>query len=199
MNGYERRTLEKKKQVVTATYHLINSDKGVAGITMADIATQAGVSKTSLFKYFGSKEDLISQVFMDFLENMGQDAEEIVGANLSFEDTLMAISNNEIKHLKNVNKQFYLDLMDYATQQKDSELSRRMEDYTKQSFNMIMDIFHRGRKEGKVDLKYSDQFLLLFFQAMVEGVSSPHIYEKILPYTSEWMEIIIKGVAPKNI
>ncbi len=28
-------------------------------------------------------------------------------------------------------------------------------------------------KEGKVDLKYSDEFLILYFQAMVEGISKP--------------------------
>lgn len=63
---------------------------------------------------------------------------------------------------------------------------------------MMLDLFHRGRKEGKVDLKYSDEFLLLYFQATVEGISNPQIYERVVPYTEEWTEILIKGIAPKG-
>lgn len=55
-----------------------------------------------------------------------------------------------------------------------------------------------GGKEGKVDLKYSDEFLILYFQAMVEGISKPEIYAKLLPYTAEWTEVLIKGIAPKK-
>ncbi|PZM51296.1 TetR/AcrR family transcriptional regulator, partial [Enterococcus faecium] len=51
---------------------------------------------------------------------------------------------------------------------------------------------------GKVDLKYSDEFLILYFQAMVEGISKPEIYAKLLPYTAEWTEVLIKGIAPKK-
>jgi hypothetical protein len=50
-------------------------------------------------------------------------------------------------------------------------------------------------KEGKVDLKYSDEFLLIYFQALVEGISSLHIYSKVLPYTTQWTELLIKGIA----
>ena len=62
----------------------------------------------------------------------------------------------------------------------------------------MLDLFHRGRKEGKVDLKYSDEFLMLYFQAMIEGISNPQIYEKILPYTAEWTELLVKGIAPRQ-
>ncbi|EGO8568943.1 TPA: TetR/AcrR family transcriptional regulator, partial [Enterococcus faecium] len=51
---------------------------------------------------------------------------------------------------------------------------------------------------GKVDLKYSDEFLMLYFQAMIEGISNPQIYEKILPYTAEWTELLVKGIAPRQ-
>jgi hypothetical protein len=33
---------------------------------------------------------------------------------------------------------------------------------------------------------------------MVEGISKPEIYAKLLPYTAEWTEVLIKGIAPKK-
>lgn len=118
--------------------------------------------------------------------------------NKPFEETIIAMSQNKIKYLEKVNKQFYLDLMDYFTKRDDDGLSLMMQQYVKESYSLMLDLFHRGRKEGKVDLKYSDEFLLIYFQALVEGISSPHIYQKILPYTAQWAELLIKGIAPSQ-
>lgn len=198
MNGYEKRTQEKKNQVLTATFKLMNTDAGIENLTMEEIAANANVGKTSIFKYFGSKENLIHEVFTNFLFEMGEQAREIVAENKPFEETLFALSQNKIKYLHKINKRFYLDLMGYVTETNDNGLSIIMNQYIKESYSIMLDIFHRGRKEGKVDLKYSDEFLLLYFQAIVEGISNPLIYEKILPYTTEWTELLIKGIAPNK-
>lgn len=118
--------------------------------------------------------------------------------NKPFEETIIAMSLNKINYLDKINKQFYLDLMDYFTKKDNDGLSLIMQQYVKESYSMMLDLFHRGRKEGKVDLKYSDEFLLIYFQALVEGISSPHIYSKILPYTAQWTELLIKGIAPNQ-
>lgn len=198
MNGYEKRTQEKKNQVLEATFHLMNTDTGIENLTMDDIAKNANVGKTSIFKYFGSKENLIQEVFEFFLNKIRETALEIMAENKPFEETLIAMSQNKINHLEKINKQFYLDLMDFATKKVDNGLSTMMQQYTKESYNIMLDLFHRGRKEGKVDLKYSDEFLLVYFQALVEGISSPHIYRKILPYTAQWTELLVKGIAPNK-
>lgn len=198
MNGFERRTQEKKEQVLQAAFDLMNTDTGIENLTVDEVAKKAHVGKTSIFKYFGSKEQLIHEVFIRFMNTMGDTAKEIMAKNAPFEETLIAMSQNKIDHLEKINQQFYFDLMKYYTQKSDSGFTRIMEEYTKQSFGIMLDLFHRGRKEGKVDLKYSDEFLMLYFQALIEGISSPQIYEKILPYTAEWTEMMVKGIAPRK-
>ncbi|MDF2845155.1 MAG: TetR family transcriptional regulator [Herbinix sp.] len=196
MNGYEKRTQEKKNQVLEATFQLLNT--GIENLTVEEIAKNANVGKTSIFKYFGSKENLIHEVYMYFLNKIGDTAREIMAANIPFEETLIAMSQNKINHLKKINQQFYLDLMDFYTIRNNDGLSLMMQQYTKESQSFMLDLFHRGRKEGKVDLKYSDEFLLTYFQALVEGISSPHIYQRIIPYTAQWTELLIKGIAPRQ-
>ncbi|MCK8489561.1 TetR/AcrR family transcriptional regulator [Paenibacillus sp. MBLB2552] len=198
MNGFEKRTQEKKKQVLEATFNLMNTDAGIANLTMDEIAKQSNVGKTTVFKYFGSKENLIHEVFTYFLSRMWDTARAIMAENKPFEETIIAMSLNKINHLDKINKQFYIDLMDYFTKKDDDGVSQIMQQYVKESYSMMLDLFHRGRKEGKVDLKYSDEFLLIYFQALVEGISSPHIYSKILPYTAQWTELLIKGIAPSQ-
>ncbi|MBO0452871.1 TetR/AcrR family transcriptional regulator [Candidatus Enterococcus murrayae] len=198
MNGFERRTQEKKDQVLQAAFILMNTDNGIENLTVDDVAKLANVGKTSIFKYFGSKENLIHEVFMRSMDEMSSTAKEIMAKNAPFEETLIAMSQNKINYLKKINKQFYLDLMKYYTKKEDNGFTRMMQEYTDQSFGIMLDMFHRGRKEGKVDLKYSDEFLMLFFQALLEGISNPQIYEQILPYTAEWTEVLVKGVAPRK-
>ncbi|MEK3735232.1 MULTISPECIES: TetR/AcrR family transcriptional regulator [Paenibacillus] len=198
MNGFEKRTQAKKNQVLEATFNLINTEVGIEKVTMDDIARHANVGKTTIFKYFGSKENLIHEVFKYFITQMRDEARKIMAENKPFEETIIAMSQIKIHFLEKINKQFYLDLMSFFTEKDDDGLSLMMQDHVKESYSLMLDLFHRGRKEGKVDLKYSDEFLLIYFQALVEGISSPHIYSKILPYTAQWTELLIKGVAPSK-
>jgi AcrR family transcriptional regulator len=196
MNGYERRTMENKIQVLIAAFNLMNTENGIDDLTMDQISKHSNVSKTSIFKYFGSKENLINEVYKDFLNKIGESAREIMAQNEPFENTLIAMSQNKINYLDKINKGFYLNLMNYFTNKSDDSSSLLMQQYTKESIGIMLDLFHRGRKEGKIDLKYSDEFLFLYLGALIEGISSPHIYQKILPYTVEWTEVLIKGIAP---
>jgi AcrR family transcriptional regulator len=196
MDGYIKRTQEKKNQVLKAAFDLMNRDAGIENLTMDEIARNAKVSKTSVFKYFGSKENLIYEVFKIFLQKIGDSAREIMADNKPFEETLILMSQNKIHYFKEVNKQFYIDLMDFYTKKGDDGLTLIMQQYNRESLSIMLELFHRGRKEGKVDLKYSDEFLIIYFQSLVEGISSPHIYQKILPYTAQWTELLIKGIAP---
>lgn len=198
MNGFEKRTQAKKSQVLEATFNLMNTDAGIENVTVDEIARHANVGKTTIFKYFGSKENLIHEVFKDFLTQMGEKARKTMAENKPFEETIIAMSQIKIQFLEKINKQFYFDLMDYFTKKDDDGLSLMMQEYVNESYSLMLDLFHRGRKEGKVDLKYSDEFLLIYFQALVEGISSPHIYQRILPYTAQWTELLIKGVAPSK-
>ena len=196
MNGFEKRTSEKKKNILETAFEIMNTANGVSELKIDELAHKAAVGKTSIFKYFGSKENLIHEVFKHFLTEIGDAARSLMAENKPFDETLIAMAQAKINHLDKVNRRFYLDLMEYVTTKNDKGLSVLMEEYSTESFHIMLDLFHRGRKEGKVDLRYSDEFLLLYFQALIEGISSPQVYDKILPYTTEWIEVIIRGIAP---
>jgi len=198
MNGFEKRAQEKKKQIVEAAFNLMSTSSGVTNLNIAEVAKQANVGKTTIFKYFGNKDNLIHEVFKQFLEQIGVTAKEIMAKNKPFEETMILISHNKIQHFSKVSKQFYLDLMHYFTEKINDDDSSLMREYTKENFSMMLDLFHRGRKEGKVDLKYSDEFLMLYFQAMIEGISNPEIYSRIVPYTDVMTEMLLKSIAPNK-
>lgn len=196
MNGFERRTREKKEKVLKSAFELMNaSDDG--NITIEELAKHSNVGKTTIFKYFGNKDNLIREVYKYFMEEMIKRAKKIIDENKPFEETLAALTQNKIICLNRISDAFYTRMMEYITEKNEDGLSLA-EKYFEYNYNMMLDFFHRGRKEGKIDLKYSDEFLLLYFQAIVEGFSNPQIYEKAKYYIEELTEMLIKGIAPNK-
>jgi len=198
MNGFEKRTEVKKNQILDTAFRLLNQEDGHKTMTVDELAKQANVAKTTIFKYFGNKEALVQEVYKRFITEMSNSVEVILSKNESFEKTLLEISFNKLRYLKDLDESFYLEMMRQITTKQDDGLSVLMEKFASDSHAMMLDLFHRGRKERKIDLKYSDEFLLLYFQMLAEGLSHPQIYEQLLPYASIFSEVIIKGISPKN-
>lgn len=196
MNGFQKRTEAKKKQIIQATLQLLKAKGDEKNITMEEIAKQANVAKTTIFKYFGSKDNLIRDVYQSFFEEMIESAKAILAKNKPFEETLIELSQNKIKYFHDMGYTIYVGMMKYITEKEDDGLSLMAKKLSIENQSILLDLFHRGKKEGKVDLKYSDEFLMLYFRTIVEGMSNPQIYEKIAPYTEEWTEMLMKGLAP---
>lgn len=197
MNGFEKRSLAKKKLVLAATYELMNTPRGVAGLTIDEIVKKTKISKATIFKYFGSKNHLVQQVFADFFAKMADQARETMAKQLSFEEKMYEFVDIKVAQLAQVDYQFFLDLMQYYTQTADQKFAAVMKHFTEESFEIMRELFHQGRQEGKIDPQYSDDFLMLFFESLTAGVSQPEIYQRLdYTFTAPWTEIILKGIAP---
>ena len=115
-----------------------------------------------------------------------------------FIKTFTALTQLKVDTIAQMHQQFYLDLMQYYTQTSDFQLAQKMSEYTQNSFNMMKHLLKQGREEGVIDERYSDEFILLYTQAMVNGFSQPEIYQQALPFTKEWTEVLLKGIAPNS-
>lgn len=199
MNGFEKRTQEKMQKIKDTAFALLNQPTGIAGLRMDTLAKEAGVSKATIFKYFHSKEKLIQQVFMDFLDRMGAESMAFLEQDFPFEEKLMNLARVKIQYLDKVDQQFFLDLMAQYSQKADPELAAKMKAYNQRYYEVMIQLLHQGRKEGKIDLKYSDEFLLLYLESMVQGVSDPTVYQKInIHYAEYWAEMLLKALAPSS-
>lgn len=199
LNGFEKRTAEKKAQVKKAAFQLMNTPKGANGLTMAAVAKLSATSKATIFKYFESKEKLIQQVFLDYLQHIKLQASDLLTVPLPFEEKLLKITQIKMDNLAQVDEQFFQDLMGYYSKKDDPDFAKAMASYTQHSYDLMLDLFHQGRKEGKVDLKYSDEFLMLYMESMIQGITRLEIYQKIkVSYTQNWTEMLLKSLAPTS-
>ncbi|MCJ0584524.1 TetR/AcrR family transcriptional regulator [Enterococcus cecorum] len=190
MNGFERRSAKKREQILQTALEIMNHPNGINNLTVQKIVEATAISKATIFKYFETKENLIQETFFYYLNQMKQKSEVILAKNKSFNETFMALTQLKVDTIAQTEQQFYLDLMRYYTQTSDQKLAQKMNDYTQESFGVMKKLLQQGRKEGAIDEKYSDEFLLLYTQAMVNGFSHPEIYQEALPFTEDWTEAV---------
>ena len=55
---------EKQRAIAQATFDLV-AQTGLSGLTMAEIARAAGIATSTLYVYYPSKDELISQLYQD--------------------------------------------------------------------------------------------------------------------------------------
>src|SRR5690606_7356929 len=122
----------------------MNSKGRESSVTMEEIAKRANVAKTTLFKYFGSKDNLIREVYKNFFEEMSESAKAILAKNKPFEETLVELSQNKIKYLNQINQSFYMDMMHSITEKEDDGLSLMAKKISEENQGILLDLFHRG-------------------------------------------------------
>ena len=79
---WERRPAERRAELLDAAEHLF-AGRGVADVTVADIAAAAGVSKGSFYGYFASKEELVAALNERFGNELFAVLDEALGALVS--------------------------------------------------------------------------------------------------------------------
>lgn len=60
------------------------SEKGISNTKMQEIATKAGISKKTIYKFFESKEQLTRSAYLSFMEQMNSNMNALVSSNISF-------------------------------------------------------------------------------------------------------------------
>lgn len=86
----ERRR-ERSREEILAAARSVLLRQGIAGTTLDAVAQEVGVSKTALYYYFASKDDLLFELVFGNLQTHAQDVHRAVQATRSGSDALAAV------------------------------------------------------------------------------------------------------------
>ncbi len=118
---------------------------GYAGMTIERVAEQAGISKGSVYNYFGNKEELISFVFERIVEPAVQEAERIVAQTTGAVEKLEAMIRMMLEHFSEQRSLFDFLFHDPAVREICMSSRRTKHDLAAQRFETIL---HQGIEEG---------------------------------------------------
>jgi AcrR family transcriptional regulator len=91
------RTLRKQRVIDTATN--VFHEKGFGAATLDDVARELGLTKSALYHYVSSKEELLSVIYIRALESFFARAYEIGASELAPPEKMRALIRHHIKHI----------------------------------------------------------------------------------------------------
>ncbi|CQR47758.1 transcriptional regulator BetI [Paraliobacillus sp. PM-2] len=198
MNGFERRTEKIKQRIKQATIDLL-IDMEPRNLRIIDIVKQADVSQVTIYKHFGSKENLIREAvqdwYMDILErtvNYMKDPEK------SFQDKISFIIFNKKQSVH----QFSIDKLNKLMLEDNGMKTFINKVYHDHTLPLMIDLVEQGRKEGAIHHTFPTSLIMFYLNIFMEKAASLTDFAK--NYTSEdafiedIMQLFFYGVTGKR-
>ncbi|MCI1904376.1 TetR/AcrR family transcriptional regulator [Enterococcus hirae] len=197
MGGNEKRTREKYQKILEASYELMNTDSGLSGFTISQVCQKTGISKTTILKYFSSKDLLIQSVLSRILDQNEKLSDEVYGnESLPFDEKVKALIHQMFIYFSKTNPQLHYDLKEYVKKNPTSKFAIRFEKFFENHEKNLAALCEIGRQQGKIDPRYTNEFLVLYFRTIVHGISHPDVYQHIdYTYADEWSKMTLSRLA----
>jgi AcrR family transcriptional regulator len=137
---------EAKKQAIRKATLKVVDQLGFAGIKMADLARTVGVSVSTLYVYYKSKEDLIQSLAIELMQEATVESQKSANKQLPFTVQLFELWNFWVLYsLDNILEVSFLE------QLKHSPYYESVPDRVKEDKSKIgLDLFESGKREGLI-------------------------------------------------
>ncbi|WP_040204102.1 TetR/AcrR family transcriptional regulator [Neobacillus jeddahensis] len=189
-SGFDLRREKKMKNIEDATLELLN-EKDISNITMDEIAKSAGVSKVTLFNYYNSKDKLINTTIQNSFASIIDEYERLIESELPFEQTYIELSQYKMRKIQSMTSMFFHNVM----QQYASDETFFDKDAQEMSDRLILRMFRKGRKEGKINPAYSDEVLLTLMHIYTEGMKSQaYNSDNLIKYGDQITQMFLNGL-----
>lgn len=165
MNGYQKRIESKKRQIKKSALKLLEKYE-LDKITIHQIAEHASVSRATIYKHFGDKENLYHETFKDIIDESLKDIEKIIDGEGDFESKFREITSLKGNIMKTTSNS-YVSMSLGNTGELEGVLS---EEQRIKSNEMVKRLFKQGREEGFIGQDISDESILDLLKVIRSGL-----------------------------
>lgn len=138
---------------------------GLEKVTMDEIAAQAKVAKATLYKYFGSKEELYDAVVNLYVDQVLAETEAIFKGNLPFQDKLAFVLLNKVAASHVVTWEYLARILAV-----DGPLAERTGQRIETKLKALMRVFvEDGKARGFIDDAIPFEVFYLYSQVVRTG------------------------------
>jgi AcrR family transcriptional regulator len=156
---------EDKKQVIIGKAAALIAQKGFDVATMMDVAKACGTSKSHLYHYFPSKEDLLYAIVLEYITQQAADLERILAQPLPAQERFHQFVESFVQgaaHARNEHIMLMNDLKFLPKAQRDR--IRKLEVEMTEQMEGLLDEINPGRMK---DQRMRKPYALLLFGMMI--------------------------------
>lgn len=159
MNGFEKRAGRIKEKIMKTTLEMMRTSD-LKRIRIADISKAAEVSQVTIYNYFGSKEALLREVFISFVDDAVRSFEEYMNEGHSLKE--------KIEYILFQGKETYKELPPGVIKELlvgDHELTQYIEEqYKGKALPLTVRMIQEGKDSGEISEDVSIDIVLAFIQ-----------------------------------
>lgn len=162
MNGFEKRAEQLKARIRAAVLTMLQTCEP-KHIRIADLAAEAGVSQVTIYNYFGSKEELIREVFKHYVTEHVDDFEVFMSRGPTFRQFVEYVVVADKEAFRRFTPEFIQQMMTA-----DPEFTAYIEEVTQQRAMPLMHAFiEECRQKGQISNKVSTETILTYVNMFV--------------------------------
>ena len=151
----------KGEQILNAAKNLF-TNYGFKKVSMDEIASEAGVTKKTVYNYFSSKEELLKYCIKEELQNMRKIIENVESKKLDFMETVHQVIYNLLKYKKNC--KFLKMLFKESEILKNEQLKENLKIVDKEIQNYIRKQLELAIQNDKIELQNIDITTFLIYK-----------------------------------
>lgn len=160
------KTDAKRRDIVATAWEVFRA-KGFEGASMSDVADRLGGSKATLYRYYGSKEELFAAALEDALKDQSDDAYERVTGEGDLQNRLLEFADTYLKFRLTPEMIGVHRLMIASAERSDLSAVLRAE-FIEPNWRRFADVIEREMTTGH--LRKADPYLAsIHFRGLVEA------------------------------
>ena len=154
----------KGEQILNAAKKLF-TNYGFKKVSMDEIASEAGVTKKTVYTYFSSKEELLKYCIKEELQNMRKIIENVESKKLDFMETVHQVIYNLLKYKKNC--KFLKMLFKESEILKNEQLKENLKIVDKEIQNYIRKQLELAIQNDKIEVQNIDITTFLIYKMYI--------------------------------
>jgi len=166
-----------RKELILASSEKLFVEKGFAGTSINDIAAEADFSRTSIYQYFSSKEEIYLQILERYTEPLTERLTKATENAATVPDKIRAFLD-ELRKMKSEKSNFfelYFIQRHQVEPRLPDELRTQLNEKRRRLENVFREFYREGVEKGEVRaIRFKDASNLFFAQIM--GMMLLHEY-----------------------
>ncbi|MBN1138174.1 MAG: TetR/AcrR family transcriptional regulator [Anaerolineae bacterium] len=195
----EQLRTERRRQIVKAALAVF-AEKGFNAANVSDVAARAGVSQGTIYWYFESKEDLLTQALRTFFDDFGQGTTSALAQCPTATDKLRALGRAMVDFAEEAEGLFTLFLEYWASSPRRAEAGRLWTGVLVEYKDLVVGIVEQGVASGEFKPVDADS-LVWAMMAAYDGLAA---YVMFMPdldlarISQAFVETLLKGLQVRS-
>lgn len=158
----------KREKILTAAVSLLRRTHDVKRVSLETIAREAGVSPTTIYNHFGTREALLNEVAKTLSKETLERNRVFVHSEMPFPQKLVAIINGKL----NLASQANGEIIEKLVSQEKTMASFVDGIYEQEIRPLWREILADGKRQGYIDPTLDDEVLLVYLDVLKAGFSA---------------------------